>query len=258
MTKRFRLIDSSRRLAVLYIRSRLKSGPAVAICRDETRPQSRRPSHRSWHVIPGGRRNLACCSPDHRYAGRLALRFASQRTSHRAAIRKWRRSRRYRVAPHRRRRDLHSVQNGSDSDLAKTITLLVQFFVDARAHGTTPDSVRVAAVLAVAENAPRTIDSLEEGCRAFDNGGDWSEVVGRVRKTSGVPSSPLPTTPGPRGTPRLALTQPTKTSSIWRGSFAFGASVSIEQAVIGGKPLISLVHGYSVRRTLGSRRPWRS
>ena len=68
----------------------------------------------------------------------------------------------------------------SDSDLGKTITQLVRFLVDARARGRSPDPIRVAAVLAIAENAPRSINSLEEGCRAFDNGGDWSEVIGRV------------------------------------------------------------------------------
>jgi hypothetical protein len=75
------------------------------------------------------------------------------------------------------------LETRSDSDLAKTITQLVRFFIDARAHEATPDPVRVAAVLAVAENAPRTVDSLEEGCRAFDNGGDWLEVVGRVSES---------------------------------------------------------------------------
>jgi hypothetical protein len=54
------------------------------------------------------------------------------------------------------------------------------------------------------------------------------------RKARGARSLSLPTTLGPRGTPRLALTRPTKTSSIWRGSFAFGASASIERVAIGG------------------------
>ncbi len=75
------------------------------------------------------------------------------------------------------------LETRSDSDLAKTITQLVRFFIDAQAHEATPEPVRVAAVLAVAENAPRTVDSLEEGCRAFDNGGDWLEVVGRVAES---------------------------------------------------------------------------
>ena len=73
-----------------------------------------------------------------------------------------------------------SLETRSDSDLAKTITQLVRYLVDAQTQGASPDPIRVAAVLAVAENAPRSIDSLEEGCRAFDSGGDWQEVINRV------------------------------------------------------------------------------
>ena len=47
-------------------------------------------------------------------------------------------------------------------------------------RGGSSDPIRVAAVLAVADDAPRTVDDLEEACRAFDNGGDWPEVFGRV------------------------------------------------------------------------------
>jgi hypothetical protein len=75
------------------------------------------------------------------------------------------------------------LETRTDSDLGKTIAQLVRFLVDARASGAPPDPIRVAAVLAIAENAPRSIDSLEEGCRAFDNGGDWLEVVGRVSES---------------------------------------------------------------------------
>ena len=73
-----------------------------------------------------------------------------------------------------------SLEIRTESDLAKTISQLVRFVVDVRAHGGSLDPIRVAAVLAVADSAPRTLDHLEEGCRAFDNGGDWSEVFGRV------------------------------------------------------------------------------
>lgn len=72
------------------------------------------------------------------------------------------------------------LETRPDSDLAKTIGQLVRFLVDARALRNAPDPIRVAAVLAIADNAPRTLDSLEEGCRAFDNGGGWSEVIDRV------------------------------------------------------------------------------
>jgi hypothetical protein len=85
----------------------------------------------------------------------------------------------------------------------------------------------------------------------------WKLLVA-LRKVSGVRSLSLPATPRPVDTLRPALTRPTKTSSIWPGSFAFGASESTERAAIGGKPQILLVCGCLVRRTLGSRRPWRS
>ena len=72
------------------------------------------------------------------------------------------------------------LETRADTDLAKTITQLVWFLVDARARGTSLDPVHVAAVLAIADNAPRTLDLLEEGCRTFDSGGEWLEVIGRV------------------------------------------------------------------------------
>ena len=73
-----------------------------------------------------------------------------------------------------------SLGTAANSDLAKTIAQLVRFLVDTRARVGSPDPIRVAAVLAIADNAARTLDHLEEGCRAFDNGGDWREVVRRV------------------------------------------------------------------------------
>ncbi len=73
-----------------------------------------------------------------------------------------------------------SLAPATDSDLAKTIAQLVGFLVDARTSGTPPDPTKVAAVLAVAEDAPQTLDHLEKGCRAFDLGGDWPGVFGRV------------------------------------------------------------------------------
>ncbi len=74
------------------------------------------------------------------------------------------------------------LETRADSDLAKTITQLVQFFADRQARGGSLDPARVATVLAIADNAPRTLDHLEEGCRAFDVGGDWPEVISRVAK----------------------------------------------------------------------------
>ena len=72
------------------------------------------------------------------------------------------------------------LETRPDSHLATVIAQLVRFLVDTRTQRGSPDPIRVAAILAIADNAPRTLDHLEEGCRAFDNGGDWSEVVGRV------------------------------------------------------------------------------
>jgi hypothetical protein len=75
------------------------------------------------------------------------------------------------------------LETGTDSDLAKTIAQLVRFLVDTRAHQGSPDPTRVTAVFAIADNAARTLDHLEEGCRAFDHGGDWPGVVSRVSES---------------------------------------------------------------------------
>jgi hypothetical protein len=63
-----------------------------------------------------------------------------------------------------------------DSGLARTINQLVQFYI-AEAATSLPDPTRVAAVLAVSEDAPRSLDNLEDGCRAFDTGGEWEETL---------------------------------------------------------------------------------
>lgn len=60
------------------------------------------------------------------------------------------------------------------SALGKTISQLVHFVINARAAGIAFDPAKVRAVLAVAVNAPRTLDALERGCRAFDLGGSWA------------------------------------------------------------------------------------
>jgi hypothetical protein len=46
--------------------------------------------------------------------------------------------------------------------------------IDARDAGTAIDPVKARAVLAVAADAPRSLDALERGCRAFDLGGTWT------------------------------------------------------------------------------------
>lgn len=60
------------------------------------------------------------------------------------------------------------------SPLGKTISQLVRVMIDARDAGATVDTAKVRAVLAVAASAPRTLDTLEQGCRAFDLGGNWA------------------------------------------------------------------------------------
>lgn len=73
-----------------------------------------------------------------------------------------------------------ALERGADSALAKTVAQLVAFVVDQRAKSAALDPSRVAAVLAIAESAPRSIDALEEACRQFDRGGTWGDVFGRV------------------------------------------------------------------------------
>lgn len=73
-----------------------------------------------------------------------------------------------------------ALERGADSALATTIAQLVAFLVDRRAKAVALDPSRVAAVLAIAESAPRSIDALEEACRQFDRGGTWGDVLGRV------------------------------------------------------------------------------
>ncbi|HEX8239505.1 MAG TPA: hypothetical protein VF574_07185 [Allosphingosinicella sp.] len=60
------------------------------------------------------------------------------------------------------------------SPLGKTIRQLVRVVIDASATGVAVDPAKARAVLAVAANAPRTLDALERGCRAFDLGGSWA------------------------------------------------------------------------------------
>ncbi|WP_420139594.1 hypothetical protein [Sphingomonas sp.] len=60
------------------------------------------------------------------------------------------------------------------SPLGKTISQLVRLIINARYAGTAIDPAKARAVLAVAADAPRTLDALERGCRAFDLGGTWS------------------------------------------------------------------------------------
>ena len=67
-----------------------------------------------------------------------------------------------------------SLSRDAGSPLGKTIVQLVHWVSDAKAQGRLPDHNRTAALLAVRAGAPRTLDTLETGCRAFDLGGTWS------------------------------------------------------------------------------------
>ena len=73
-----------------------------------------------------------------------------------------------------------SLERGSDSALAKTIVQLVRFAAEQRSKNPAIDPTRIAAVLAIADNAPRSIDALDEACRNFDRGETWPAVVARV------------------------------------------------------------------------------
>lgn len=66
------------------------------------------------------------------------------------------------------------LAKSSKSPLGKTVSQLVRLMIDARDAGIASDPAKVRAVLAVAADAPRTLDALERGCRAFDLGGTWA------------------------------------------------------------------------------------
>ncbi|GAA6201747.1 hypothetical protein [Aquicoccus sp. SU-CL01552] len=57
--------------------------------------------------------------------------------------------------------------------LGKTIAQLARIVADAKVSQTAIDTSKTRAVLAVTTAAPRTLDNLERGCRAFDLGGAW-------------------------------------------------------------------------------------
>jgi hypothetical protein len=66
------------------------------------------------------------------------------------------------------------LETSPKSPLGKTIGQLVRVMIEARASGIAVDPAKSRAVLAVAANAPRTLDVLERGCRTFDLGGSWA------------------------------------------------------------------------------------
>ncbi|NTU49991.1 MAG: ATP-binding protein, partial [Desulfobulbaceae bacterium] len=70
-----------------------------------------------------------------------------------------------------------NLSAGSNSALTKTVDQLVRWVADAKAACCLPDLTSNVAVLAVREDAPRTLDQLNSACRAFDLGGNWRETL---------------------------------------------------------------------------------
>lgn len=76
-----------------------------------------------------------------------------------------------------------NLSAASDSALASTIGQLISFWAapeDGRRG--TPELSRTAAVLAVAQGAPGSLDDLELACRFFDYGARWSDAPGRLNQ----------------------------------------------------------------------------
>lgn len=67
-----------------------------------------------------------------------------------------------------------NLGTGASAPLTKTVGQLARWVANAKATGRLPDLNRNAALLAVRSDAPRTLDDLESGCRAFDFGGGWA------------------------------------------------------------------------------------
>src|SRR6185369_8077283 len=67
---------------------------------------------------------------------------------------------------------------GPDSPLGKALAQLVDLYARRTQNPSTGEHVR--AVLAIAEDAPRTLDTLHSACRLFDHGGVWSDVTARA------------------------------------------------------------------------------
>ncbi len=61
-----------------------------------------------------------------------------------------------------------------DSPLARALDQLVQLYLSEKPVGS------VRALLAVPEDAHRSLDKLESACRLFDHGGTWIEVIDRA------------------------------------------------------------------------------
>ncbi|GEN11908.1 hypothetical protein SAMN05443572_113198 [Myxococcus fulvus] len=67
---------------------------------------------------------------------------------------------------------------GSDTLLAKGLAQVVELY--ARQKRSSSPAGHVRALLAIAEDAPRTLETLNSACRLFDHGGVWDEVNARA------------------------------------------------------------------------------
>ncbi|HEX5754421.1 MAG TPA: hypothetical protein VFZ09_50020 [Archangium sp.] len=63
--------------------------------------------------------------------------------------------------------------------LAKGLDQVVDLYVRQKKRSPSPTG-QVRALLAVAEDAPRTLDKLNAACRLFDHGGAWGDVIARA------------------------------------------------------------------------------
>ncbi|MFA8356405.1 hypothetical protein ACEPT7_00660 [Burkholderia ubonensis] len=73
-----------------------------------------------------------------------------------------------------------SLSASETSDLGETIGQTVQFVATAPTLTPALDLHRSAAVMAVATDAPATLNALDEVCRMFATGDDWQAVYARV------------------------------------------------------------------------------
>lgn len=71
------------------------------------------------------------------------------------------------------------LSQDADSPLGMTVAQLARMVVAERMAGRETDPAKARAVLAVSTAAPRSLDALERGCRAFDLGGDWATTKGQ-------------------------------------------------------------------------------
>ncbi|MGX9696679.1 hypothetical protein ACWYXK_06800 [Janthinobacterium lividum] len=76
-----------------------------------------------------------------------------------------------------------SLSPSETSDLGETIVQAIQFIATASTSTPVLDLQRSAAVLAVATDAPATLNALNEICRMFATSDDWSAVYARVSQS---------------------------------------------------------------------------